>query len=399
MENRLTYTKHLYYKLKCLFIIILTANNLQSQVYINEIMVNPAGSNDGSNMPNTSEWIEFYNSSTSAINVGCWYFTDGDFSVTFPSGTTIPAGGYYTVASASGSGLTPNLDWATCGCTTNNPANNSSLSGNQVGIFTNGNEQVVLYDNSGNMQDAVIWGGGQLANLTLTINATASCASKTLAITTSTVGYENIGTQSDGIAKERSIDGGSVWQNSGIGSFGGTNASVLPVELIGFEVRKTNNTIEISWTTASETNNDYFELEKSTDGINFFSIAIIKGQGVSKSTNKYNTEDYGQTYGITYYRLKQTDFDGSFSYSNIIYIENNNYDLYSVSPNPSNDGIFKLNNKTNQTIKVNVISQLGTIVYSEYTDAVINLSFLEKGTYTIVIVSEKNIQTQKIIIN
>ena len=80
-------------------------------------MVNPSGTNDGANMPNTAEWIEFYNASASPVNIGCWFFTDGDFAVTFPAGTTILAGGYYTVASASGSGLSPNLNWATCGCT------------------------------------------------------------------------------------------------------------------------------------------------------------------------------------------------------------------------------------------------------------------------------------------
>lgn len=399
MENRSTYTKHLYDKLKHLLVAILVVNILHGQVYINEIMVNPAGSNDGSNMPNTSEWIEFYNGSTSAVSIGCWYFTDGDFSVTFPSGAIIPAGGYYTVASASGSGLTPNLDWATCGCTTNNPGNNSSLSGNQVGIFTNGNEQVVLYNNLGAMQDAVIWGGGQLANLTLTINATSSCASKTVAMTTSTVGYENIGTQSDGIAKERSIDGGSTWQNAGTGSFNGTNASVLPIELIAFEARKTDNIVNINWITASETNNDFFELEKSNDAISFFPIAIAKGQGVSKSINKYSVEDGGEIIDIAYYRLKQTDFDGSYTYSNIIYVENGNQNMFEVYPNPSNDGNFKLNHKTDQYLQITVLSYLGNTIYSGHTNSSLNLSFLEKGAYTLIISNEKNIHTQKIIIN
>jgi hypothetical protein len=137
------------------FILLMFINlTLRSQVFINEIMVNPSGTNDGANMPNTAEWIELYNASASPVNIGCWFFTDGDFAVTFPAGTTIPAGGYYTVASASGSGLTPNLNWATCGCTSG-PAS-------EVGIFTNSAEQVILYNSSGTIEDAIIWSTGQL---------------------------------------------------------------------------------------------------------------------------------------------------------------------------------------------------------------------------------------------
>ena len=93
--------------------------------------------------------------------------------------------------------------------------------------------------------------------------------------------------------------------------------SPLPVELIDFSARAMDNEVKLGWTTANEVNNDYFTLERSKDGRTFEAIAMISGNGNSTELTKYIHMDQNPQNGMNYYRLKQTDFDGSFSYSDI----------------------------------------------------------------------------------
>ena len=86
----------------------------------------------------------------------------------------------------------------------------------------------------------------------------------------------------------------------------------LPVELLSFAGQFQDNYVAINWSTASETDNDYFELERSKDGISYQTIAIIEGKGTTTHTQHYGYEDRGFQNGTNYYRLKQVDFDGQF---------------------------------------------------------------------------------------
>lgn len=102
---------------------------------------------------------------------------------------------------------------------------------------------------------------------------------------------------------------------------------VLPIELTKFEVvKKKENLNMISWTTASEKNNDYFSVEKSPDAINFIEIKKITGAGNSIQNVDYSILDDSPKNGINYYRLKQVDFNGQFKYSNIAYSTNTIYE-------------------------------------------------------------------------
>lgn len=91
----------------------------------------------------------------------------------------------------------------------------------------------------------------------------------------------------------------------------------LPIELLSFSARAKNKVVELEWSTASETNNDYFTIERSEDGLAFSALDQIAGAGQSKRILNYNTVDENPLHGRSYYRLKQTDYDGSFSYSQI----------------------------------------------------------------------------------
>jgi hypothetical protein len=96
----------------------------------------------------------------------------------------------------------------------------------------------------------------------------------------------------------------------------------LPIELISFEGITKNGYNHLFWKTASESNNDYFTIEKTQDGINFTPIANINGAGNSNMVLNYDYIDYNIINTITYYRLKQTDYDGKYEYSNIIGLDN-----------------------------------------------------------------------------
>ncbi len=111
---------------------------------------------------------------------------------------------------------------------------------------------------------------------------------------------------------------------------GGTVVQInpLPIELSDFEVQAVADEIQISWTTASEENNDYFTLERSTDGLDFEEIYYEAGAGNSDVSLSYSYTDEPTASGIYYYRLKQTDYDGAYTYSET---ESVNYQLEAIS--------------------------------------------------------------------
>lgn len=107
------------------------------------------------------------------------------------------------------------------------------------------------------------------------------------------------------------------------GTCGGSNV-VLPIELLFFKATKLNQrNVELWWSTATELNNDYFTVEKTLDGIDFNEVGIVNGSGTTYSIHDYSLTDYQlQNSAMTYYRLKQTDFDGNYSYSDLISVDN-----------------------------------------------------------------------------
>ena len=94
-----------------------------------------------------------------------------------------------------------------------------------------------------------------------------------------------------------------------------TGNTPLPIELVSFAANQKEETVALNWITASEENNDFFTVETSKDGINFSSLAEIKGAGSSIETKHYQYTHYNPEVGVNYYRIKQTDFDGQFGYS------------------------------------------------------------------------------------
>lgn len=101
-----------------------------------------------------------------------------------------------------------------------------------------------------------------------------------------------------------------------------TGVMALPIELLYFKVEKNDLGNLLKWETASEYNNDYFTIESTKDGIYYDIVSVIPGAGNSNENLYYEFNDYNISKSINYYRLKQTDYDGRFKYSDIISIDN-----------------------------------------------------------------------------
>ena len=120
-----------------------------------------------------------------------------------------------------------------------------------------------------------------------------------------------------------------------IASIDGTNTP-LPVELVSFEAKVEDARVSLRWSTASEINNDYFTIERMKPESGFEPIARVAGHGTSNHTQSYVAYDQNPREGINYYRLKQTDFDGTFTYSEVISVDVKEVgDAFNVYPNPS----------------------------------------------------------------
>lgn len=117
----------------------------------------------------------------------------------------------------------------------------------------------------------------------------------------------------------------------------GGEESALPVELVSFKARRSGKTVILDWQTATEVDNSGFSIEKST-GTTWEAIGFVEGSGTSNSPKYYSFTDPNPWYTKSYYRLKQIDNDGGFSYSDEVMIEAipHIFELHQNYPNPFN---------------------------------------------------------------
>lgn len=121
------------------------------------------------------------------------------------------------------------------------------------------------------------------------------------------------------------------------------DASVLPISLTAFNVTKNDNEVSLKWETVSEQNNNGFEIERSTDGRSWNKVAFVSSLGITGNSSaklSYSYKDVSPINGISYYRLKQVDFDGKFSYSPVRSIRFTGMPGVNIYPNPSNGAFF-----------------------------------------------------------
>ncbi|WP_462253730.1 T9SS type A sorting domain-containing protein [Ekhidna sp.] len=143
--------------------------------------------------------------------------------------------------------------------------------------------------------------------------------------------------------------------------------TVLPVELVSFDWEDEISYLTIHWATASELNNEGFDLYKSTDGVNFTHMDFIQGAGNSNRILNYEYRDASPVSGANYYQLIQRDFDGTFDDLGIIRAFSNAIDLFTLYPNPASENVNVLfgNQFLNTTANVKLFTISGELVMNE----------------------------------
>lgn len=185
----------------------------------------------------------------------------------------------------------------------------------------------------------------------------------------------------------------------GDGIIGNIN-NPLPVKLLSFDAEKlTYNSALLTWVTATESNNNYFTIFKSRDGLNWEEIAEIEGAGNSSVELSYSHKDLKLSSGVTYYKLRQTDFDGKYSETPIKSVNNGLKGDFSLYPNPFNNEITFMSAEGINFIEVyNMKGQLVKSVNgNNQIDLTLDVEKLPKGVYYLQIYTKKEIIREKVV--
>ncbi len=146
-------------------------------------------------------------------------------------------------------------------------------------------------------------------------------------------------------------------------------ASVLPIELSRFDVAQIRNTVRITWATATEINNDYFVVERSKGGVDFEEISSIPGAGNSYLELNYTFYDDNPFNSTSYYRLKQVDYDGHYTYSQVQVVNMTKEELTIVNlyPNPVKiDATCILATTSEMEMEITIYSISGSLLTRQY---------------------------------
>lgn len=182
-------------------------------------------------------------------------------------------------------------------------------------------------------------------------------------------------------------------------------SSPLPVELLYFDASKKENSVELNWSTATEINNQLFVLERSSNGKDFYPIGKVEGAGNSTQQLNYHYSDLSPLKGISYYRIKQIDFDGKFSYSQTAAVNfNGDSKQFTVFPNPATSQLYIAKYDLSNS-EIIISDMTGRILKSEKVSASnqdlypIGIEDLLSGVYSIEIVSYNKRETTRFVKN
>jgi len=209
------------------------------------------------------------------------------------------------------------------------------------------------------------------------------------------------------------IDGsGNKW----IGTTGGlavfNEGGVVPVELTSFTVIANGKEVTLNWSTATEINNQGFEVQRSTEGKDFFTVGFVNGHGTTTEPKNYSYIDdiEGINANLLAYRLKQLDYNGSFEYSDVVYIDNlspTEFVLHQNFPNPFNPSTkisWQLQVGSKATLRLfNILGKEVAILVNEYKPAgkyetEFNAANLPSGVYFYQLRVGEFVQTKKMLL-
>jgi hypothetical protein len=154
------------------------------------------------------------------------------------------------------------------------------------------------------------------------------------------------------------------WTGSGSCSIGS-----LPVKLLSFDAENANGKVTLSWKTASEENNDFFTIERTTDGKTYESLGTVKGGGTTLKVASYEFDDNNPASGRSYYRLSQTDFDGKTETFPAITVDvtnaNSNAETMQIFPNPLTGSVLTVSFTNPKDGNLEVMDSRGNSIFSQ----------------------------------
>jgi len=184
----------------------------------------------------------------------------------------------------------------------------------------------------------------------------------------------------------------------------------LPVELLYFSAKLKNRTVFLDWSTATETNNSFFEVQRSKDNESFEVIDVVNGYGNSSVVRSYKSKDEKPYEGISYYRLRQVDFDGRFSYSETVTVQlssMNDFNFVFASPTQTTEEVvigFDCSNEG--AVDVNITDAVGKTIsrqtlYSKqgFNRMSINMPPVTAGVYFITLANSEFTSSKKVFVN
>jgi len=184
----------------------------------------------------------------------------------------------------------------------------------------------------------------------------------------------------------------------------------LPVELLYFSAKMKNRNVFLDWSTASEINNSFFEVQRSDDNERFEVIEVVNGAGNSTSVLSYKSIDEKPYEGISYYRLRQVDYDGKYSYSETVAVmlgSTNDFNFVFASPAQSmEEVILGFESSIEEAVEINVTDILGKTISSEilhpksgFNRMSIELPRMTSGIYFVTIANSSFSASKKIFVN
>lgn len=174
----------------------------------------------------------------------------------------------------------------------------------------------------------------------------------------------------------------------------------LPISLTDFTAMLSGNQVNVKWTTATEQNNDFFTVERSQDGMNFESLTTVNGAGNSTRTLNYTYTDIKPYFGVSYYRLRQTDYDKNSTTSKIVSVNNEGSKNVVIYPNPAHDEVnIQLRGEAGSEISLyNLFGQRVRYISATETRITLDVSMLPKGVYIVKINRQGLTESHRIII-
>lgn len=355
------------------------------------------------------------------LNLQSGDFKLGDFNLTINSTGSISGGSPTSYVKTDGNGVL--IQQVTSGSSFVFPVGNSSYNpatlDNTAGT-QNDNYQVRVVDqvlSNGTFGTAVT---EEVVGRTWLIDEeTAGGSSVTLILQwfsgDETMGFDRdncyIGHYLNGVWEQSNIptasnsqNGGFVLTASGIDEFSpfvvATAGAILPVELAYFRAYAKEKTAILEWSTESELNNDEFVIERSADLRTFEAIGIVDGQGNSQIQHDYTFIDKAPLAGTNYYRLKQIDFDGTFSYSEIETVKFGQAGIQ-IWPNPVRNTLnILLEGPSNQAAVVDIYTISGQKIRSDKFQQLpdrISVEGLAQGHYFLEIRLENEVQRMRFV--